>query len=460
MNNRNLYTPRDIFAAARDEAEVNNLLNTDMYKFMMLDFILAHPEYKDVNVRRDLKIRSKNVRTADVIPERALREQLEATKSIQWVSEADLSFLRGMNQPNGKPLFREETLQFLKNFRFCDYDIGVDETGNYTLSFTGPRQTSMMREIAWLKIINSLYLYHYTKKAKLSDSEFNYIINRSLGRLYDDIAIFKSEPDFRFMEFWTRRSMSTDYHRLVFDILSDSLPQQLSWTSNVLLSKERGSANPKWTNAHELRMIPTALVDDPQEIIDTMYDIDRQWNKHYSKLSILLPDTFGSTFYFNNCPTDIALSHDGNRIDSKDPFVAIPEYINFLNRFNLDPKTKKALPSDGLIARTSIDIFNAFRDQIPVSTWNGTHLSNNTVGTRPRAEEPFGHFGAFSVVIKPAAVQRADGSRVPCVKLSDNFEKATEWKVPGYQTITGQSRVAFFKDIFWNVWVESHKVLV
>lgn len=83
MNNRNLYTPRDIFAAARDEAEVSNLLNTDMYKFMMMDFILAHPEYKDVNVRRDLKIRSKNVRTADVIPERALREQLEATKAIQ-----------------------------------------------------------------------------------------------------------------------------------------------------------------------------------------------------------------------------------------------------------------------------------------------------------------------------------------------------------------------------------------
>jgi hypothetical protein len=28
-------------------------------------------------------------------------------------------------------------------------------------------------------------------------------------------------------------------------------------------------------------MIPTALYDDPQEIIDTMYDIDRQWMKHF-----------------------------------------------------------------------------------------------------------------------------------------------------------------------------------
>jgi nicotinate phosphoribosyltransferase len=461
MNNRNLYTPRDIFAAARDEAEVSNLLNTDMYKFMMMDFILAHPEYKDVNVRRDLKIRSKNVRTADVIPERALREQLEATKAIQWVSEADLSFLRWMNQPNGKPLFRDETLEFLKNFRFCGYDIGVDETGNYTLSFTGPRQTSMMREIAGLKIINSLYLYHYTKKAKLSDSEFNYIINKSIWRLYDDIAIFKSEQDFRFMEFGTRRSMSTDYHRLVFDILSDSLPQQLSWTSNVLLSKERGSTNPKGTNAHELRMIPTALVDDPQEIIDTMYNIDRQWIKHYPGLGVLLPDTFGSSFYFNNCPEDIALLHDRwDRIDSKNPFIAIPEYINFLKKRDRNPKELTAYPSDWLTARTSIDIYNTFKDQINIQTGNGTHVSNNTVGTWPRAEEPFGQFWAFSVVIKPASVINKYGIEVPCVKTSDNPEKTTEGYVPEYKTVTWQTRGDFFRDIFRNEWVVSQKVLV
>ena len=139
-------------------------------------------------------------------------------------------------------------------------------------------------------------------------------------------------------------------------------------------------------------MIPTALVDDPKAIIDTMYTIDRQWMQHYPGLGILLPDTFGSSFYFDNCPTDIALNHDGNRIDSKDPFIAIPEYLNFLDRFNLDPKIKKALPSDGLTARTSIDIFRAFRDQIPVSTGNGTHLSNNTVGTWPRDIELLGHF--------------------------------------------------------------------
>jgi nicotinic acid phosphoribosyltransferase len=78
----NIYSPKDFFAVARDEAEVNNLLNTDIYKFMMLDFVLANPEWKNIQVKRKMTIRSKGIKTAFVIPESALIEQLEATKNI------------------------------------------------------------------------------------------------------------------------------------------------------------------------------------------------------------------------------------------------------------------------------------------------------------------------------------------------------------------------------------------
>ncbi|MBP7848128.1 nicotinate phosphoribosyltransferase, partial [Patescibacteria group bacterium] len=64
------------------------------------------------------------------------------------------------------------------------------------------------------------------------------------------------------MEFGTRRSLSTDFQRMVFEILTDSIPDQCTATSNVLLSREFGKNNPKGTNAHELRMIPSALYDD------------------------------------------------------------------------------------------------------------------------------------------------------------------------------------------------------
>jgi len=79
----NLYTPTDIFAVARNEAEVDNLLNTDIYKFMMLDFILTKPEYRDIVVKWKMTVRSRDVKTANVIPKESLIEQLEFTKSIK-----------------------------------------------------------------------------------------------------------------------------------------------------------------------------------------------------------------------------------------------------------------------------------------------------------------------------------------------------------------------------------------
>lgn len=417
----------------------------------MLDFILANPEYKNINVKRKMTIRSTDIRTADVIPEEALREQIEATATLDWVSEVDISFLRGMTNPNWWPLFQKETLEFLKTFKLPEYTIDNDGKWNYELTFTGPRSTSLMREIYGLKIINSLYLYHYIKKEKLSNSEFSEIITRTMGRLYDDIATFKTEPELTFSEFGTRRGMSTDFHKMIFEVLSERLPHQCVGTSNVLFSREFGRNNPKGTNAHELRMIPTALYDDPQKIIDTMYDVDRQRGKHFPWLWILLPDTYGTSFYFDNCPEDIAQSHDGNRFDSKDPLIWIPEYIQFLQRFGIDPKTKVGIPSDWLTAASTVNIFQKHKNDLWKLTFgNGTHLTNNTKGTRPKSQEPYGPFWSFSVVVKPNQVQRQDWTRVSCVKLSDNPNKATG----------DQERIQLFKNIFWTKGMHSENVKV
>ena len=96
-----------------------------------------------------------------------------------------------------------------------------------------------MWEIYALKIVNSLYLYHYVKKNDLSNVEFNQIINETLHRLYQDVKIAKNAPEgFNFAEYGTRRSASTDFQRMVFEILSKSLPGTCSGTSNVLLSRE------------------------------------------------------------------------------------------------------------------------------------------------------------------------------------------------------------------------------
>ena len=82
MNTSLPYTLQNCFAAARDEAEVSSLLNNDIYKFLMFDFILAHPEYCDMQVRWAMTVRDPNVHLREVIPENAIRSQLDMTQNI------------------------------------------------------------------------------------------------------------------------------------------------------------------------------------------------------------------------------------------------------------------------------------------------------------------------------------------------------------------------------------------
>lgn len=452
MKNNNLYSPEDFFPVLNEQAEVDTLLNNDVYKFFMLDFILAHPEYRGTPVRWKMTVRNNDMRTADVIPQEKLESQLQKTQNlVQGVSEADRSFLRGITDSAWNRLFREETLNFLSDFKLPDFRVWVDETGNYELEFKGPWENSMMWEIFWLKIVNSLYLSEYLKREEITDVEFTKMMNKVLAKLFEDIEAFKQNPEVNFSEFWTRRSASTTYQRMVNAILSEQLPGQYLGTSNVLLAKEMGSANPKGTNAHELRMIPTALYDNPKDIIREMYEIDRKWAAHYPELAILLPDTYGTSYYLENCPEDIILSHVGMRFDSKDPMDAIPEYINWLLDHGQDPMKKIWIPSDGLNAVSAWEIAKAFHDKLwKLSFGIGTNLTNNTKWTWPRDVEPHGPFGSFSVVIKPSEVQRPDGTWVSTVKLSDNPTKA----------VWSPERVALFKEIFGAAWMQAHSVSV
>lgn len=84
----------------------------------------------------------------------------------------------------------------------------------------------MMWEIFGLKIVNTLYLSEYMKQEEITDVEFTKMMNETLARLFNDIAIFKQNPEVNFSEFGTRRSASTTYQRMVNAILAEELPDQ------------------------------------------------------------------------------------------------------------------------------------------------------------------------------------------------------------------------------------------
>ena len=156
----------------------------------------------------------------------------------------------------------------------------------------------------------------------------------------------------------------------------------------------------------------------------------------------MLPDTFGTTQFLRDAPDWVA-DWTGQRMDSKDPYVAGEEYIQWLVERGREPRSKLIIASDGLDVEDILGLHATFSGEIlgnltardfssaadfknPVK-WNpkrrirfssgwGTLLTNDFRGCDPDGS---GGFDPISLVCK---LSEANGR--PTVKLSDNYSKA------------------------------------
>ena len=156
----------------------------------------------------------------------------------------------------------------------------------------------------------------------------------------------------------------------------------------------------------------------------------------------MLPDTFGTTQFLDGAP-EWAADWTGQRIDSKDPYIAGDEYITWLRAHGRDPREKLIIASDaldvgdilglhayfgGTLARgvTPADFQSAADFENPrmwtpgprirFSAGWGTLLTNDFRGCDPSGSSGF---DPISLISKVSTVEGR-----PAVKLSDNFAKA------------------------------------
>ena len=95
-------------------------------------------------------------------------------------------------------------------------------------------------------------------------------------------------------------------------------------------------------------MAMAALADSDEEVKAAQYRMLELWQQTYQgELLIMLPDTFGTTQFLRDAP-DWVTNWTGQRIDSKDPFVAGDEYIQWLTQRGCDPRNKRLIASDAL----------------------------------------------------------------------------------------------------------------
>jgi nicotinate phosphoribosyltransferase len=414
-----------------------SLLDTDFYKLLMLQFIWKH--FPKTHASFSISNRSSHVRLADQIPIEDLVHQLEHVRKLRF-RRSELVWLAGNTFYGRRGIFEPAFLEWLdRDFRLSDYALSVVD-GQFHLSFEGLWTGTTMWELYALSIIDELRTRGNMKK--LSEFQLDILYARAKTKLWSKIERLRGVPGLSFADFGTRRRHSFLWQEYVVNAMDSNLGASFIGTSNAFLAHKH-DLEAIGTNAHEIPMVLAALAPDDEALKASQYRVLDLWQNTYEgALRIMLPDTFGTTQFLEGAP-DWAADWTGQRIDSKDPYVAGDEYIEWLKAHGREPREKLIIASDALdvdeilglhayfggslqTGTTKADFFKAsdFHDQgkwiperrIRFSAGWGTLLTNDFRGCDPSGGNDF---DPISLIAKVSTVEGR-----PAVKLSDNYAKA------------------------------------
>jgi nicotinate phosphoribosyltransferase len=403
---------------------VRSLLDTDFYKFLMLQFIWKN--FPRVTATSEITNRTVRVRLADRLSADALRDQMEHVRGLR-LRRSELVWLAGNTFYGVRQIFESAFLDWLEHgFRLSGYEISEDaHTGQLVLRFSGLWTEITMWEVYSLAIVSEMKTR--AALAELNELELDVLYARAKTRLWDKIEKLRLVDGLSLSDFGTRRRHSFLWQEYCVQALQAALnvegqPDRFSGTSNTALAYKH-NLEAIGTNAHELPMAMAALASrgSDDDLRASQYKVLELWQQSYGgELLIMLPDTFGTTQFLDGAP-DWAARWTGERVDSKDPFEAGDEYIAWLLRRGEDPRKKRLIASDALDANTIIALHDYFDRRIRFAAGWGTLLTNDFRGCHPGGPAA-GHatFDPISLVCKLTSV---DG--IPTVKLSDNANKAT-----------------------------------
>lgn len=382
------------------EPPVASLLDVDFYKFTMGQFVFRR--HAGVRVRYRLLCRTPGARLADLVPEEALRDALDAVRSLAF-APAELEYLKGL-EPRG--LFGDDYLNFLRRLRLPPVELEVSD-GDFRLEVESAWPEMILWETLMLSALSELLSRAALAGAGAGARQQAEAAGRE--RLEGKIAALHEHPGIRFASFGTRRRFSRAWQFALEERLAEALPNQFAGTSCVASAFEHGLV-PVGTIAHEVFMVGAAVGDGSDESIrgSQRRTLDAWWDMYGEPFSLFLTDTWGSGFFFADVGEARARRFRGVRQDSGDPAAFGERAIHWYEGLGVDPRQKSLVFSDGLELPDILDLEARFAGRIEVSYGWGTNLTNDCGVPN------------YSLVVKPVA---ANGR--PLVKLSDNPGKST-----------------------------------
>ena len=352
---------------------IKSLLDTDFYKFTMMQAVLH--QYPSAMVRYEFKWRNMSEMDLKISPEDfrgRVREHIDAFCKLTF-ADWELDYLASI------PFFTPDFIDYLTLFRpNCRHIQPYLMNDELRIRIEGPWVATILFETPVLALVSELYTqnnnaiaFNWMKEGRRRLKEKVDFLNTSLHK----------DSEFKFVDFGTRRRASLEWQEEVIVYLTEKCPDKFIGTSNVLLSnlyplKPIGTMAHEWLQAHQ--QLGVRLVDSQAAALQAWAD------EYRGELGIALSDVVGFDNFLKDFDRYFALLFDGCRHDSGDPEMWCDKLINHYNALRINPKSKAAVFSDGLTMPIAVDLYKKFHGHINTSFGIGTHLTNDCGFTAPQ----------------------------------------------------------------------------
>ena len=367
---------------------INSLLDTDLYKFTMMQVVLHH--FPGAQVEYRFKCRNPGINLAQCAE--AIEAEIAGLCTLRF-REQELDYLRSMR------FIKSDFVDFLGLFQMNAKYVSVLPRGDGTLdiSVKGPWLYTILFEIPVLAIVNEVYFRHTQRLP-------NYVEGRR--RLDEKLALVSSNPalsEMRIADYGTRRRFSKIWQEEVLLALRDRLGANFAGTSNVYYAHKLG-LTPLGTMAHEYLQACQAL--GPRLRDSQTFGFEKWAAEYRGDLGIALSDVYGINAFLRDYDMYFCKLFDGARHDSGEPFEWGERLIEHYKKHRVDPRTKTFVFSDGLNVPLAIRLYERFKGRCITAFGIGTNLTND-LGYEP-----------LNIVMK---MLRCNGQ--PVAKLSDTPSK-------------------------------------
>ena len=386
---------------------ITSLLDTDLYKFTMMQAVLH--QFPSAQVSYKFKCRNSGINLAPYVQE--IRDEIRSLCCLQF-QDAELTWLRSLR------FIKSDFVDFLGLFRLNEKYIQISAlpNGEIDISIQGPWLHIILFEIPVLAIVNEVY-FRNTQQVP------DFLEGRK--RLDQKVQALHAErlSDLKIADYGTRRRFSKSWHeellRVLISKLGTGASGQFAGTSNALFAMKLG-LTPLGTMAHEYLQACQAL--GPRLRDSQVFGFETWAREYRGDLGIALSDVYGIEPFLRDFDMYFCKLFDGARHDSGDPFTWGERMIEHYRKNRVDPLTKTLIFSDGLTVEKIIALYQQFRGRCQLAFGIGTNLTND-LGYEP-----------LQIVIK---MTECNGQ--PVAKLSDS---------PGKGMCEDEKYLAYLRQVF------------